>query len=362
MARIETIVVGGGVGASAPFTAGHIPVIINADPASIGDSVMTQVGSSIVVGTDPDATAGGLIRLQGGVIFEAINTTSGVREVDSVSIGRGQTWSNVATDSVCIGRGTSIGAHTGAVLIGQQAVISSVGGGGNVCIGLTATISAGASNVCIGSGASVGQASVTVVGAAASCSAANGTVIGQGSSLTNGYAALGSTCAVTAVAALAVGENINISHTACTIIGRDTSFQANTVHITDSTAAHDYRTLLFGGGNIASGTGGAISARTFRFTNISGGTNNVAAGDFTLIAPLGSGTATPAGINFQTGIVGGSGAVTQTARTGLRVVTSAVAGDTDIMVWDVNSGAIARVSVGAADSGGVGFKVLRIPN
>lgn len=38
------------------------------------------------------------------------------------------------------------------------------------------------------------------------------------------------------------------------------------------------------------------------------------------------------------------------------------ASNTRFMLWDVDSGALQRVSVGVADSGGTGFKVLRIPN
>lgn len=40
----------------------------------------------------------------------------------------------------------------------------------------------------------------------------------------------------------------------------------------------------------------------------------------------------------------------------------ATAHNTRFMLWDVDSGALQRVSVGVADSGGVGFKLLRIPN
>jgi hypothetical protein len=41
---------------------------------------------------------------------------------------------------------------------------------------------------------------------------------------------------------------------------------------------------------------------------------------------------------------------------------NAVAGNTRLLLWDVDNGQLERVSVGIADSGGVGFKVLRIPN
>ena len=42
--------------------------------------------------------------------------------------------------------------------------------------------------------------------------------------------------------------------------------------------------------------------------------------------------------------------------------SSTSAGDTRFFLWDVNAGALVRVSVGANDSGGSGYKVLRIPN
>ena len=41
---------------------------------------------------------------------------------------------------------------------------------------------------------------------------------------------------------------------------------------------------------------------------------------------------------------------------------SVVAGDTRFLLYDVDTGALARVTVGADDSGGSGYKVLRIPN
>lgn len=46
----------------------------------------------------------------------------------------------------------------------------------------------------------------------------------------------------------------------------------------------------------------------------------------------------------------------------LTVDLNSTAGNTRLLLWDVDSGALVRVSVGAADSGGTGFKVLRIPN
>ena len=41
---------------------------------------------------------------------------------------------------------------------------------------------------------------------------------------------------------------------------------------------------------------------------------------------------------------------------------SATAGDTRFLIYDVDNGKLERVTIGVADSGGLGFKVLRIPN
>jgi hypothetical protein len=46
----------------------------------------------------------------------------------------------------------------------------------------------------------------------------------------------------------------------------------------------------------------------------------------------------------------------------LRVDATTTAGQTALLLWDVDNGTLERVTVGAADSGGTGFKVLRIPN
>lgn len=47
---------------------------------------------------------------------------------------------------------------------------------------------------------------------------------------------------------------------------------------------------------------------------------------------------------------------------GVETDNSVVAGETRLLVFDVDNNTVERVTVGAADSGGVGFKSLRIPN
>lgn len=46
----------------------------------------------------------------------------------------------------------------------------------------------------------------------------------------------------------------------------------------------------------------------------------------------------------------------------VRVDSNATAGNTRFMIYDVDNATLERVSVGANDSGGAGFKLLRIPN
>lgn len=47
---------------------------------------------------------------------------------------------------------------------------------------------------------------------------------------------------------------------------------------------------------------------------------------------------------------------------GVETDNSVVAGNTRLLVFDVDNNTVERVTVGAVDTGGAGFKVLRIPN
>lgn len=58
---------------------------------------------------------------------------------------------------------------------------------------------------------------------------------------------------------------------------------------------------------------------------------------------------------FQTMVAGSLATIAKFSRT-------ATATHTGLMLYDVDNNTVERVTVGGADSGGVGFKVLRIPN
>ncbi len=49
-------------------------------------------------------------------------------------------------------------------------------------------------------------------------------------------------------------------------------------------------------------------------------------------------------------------------RDSLVIDSDVAANETPLLVWDTTAGFVKRVSIGVADSGGVGFKLLRIPN
>lgn len=71
------------------------------------------------------------------------------------------------------------------------------------------------------------------------------------------------------------------------------------------------------------------------------------------------GTASTSGIGAN---ANGEVSLIAAASEAARVDSSAVARDTRFMLFDVDNNTLERVTVGITDSGGAGFKVLRIPN
>jgi hypothetical protein len=65
-----------------------------------------------------------------------------------------------------------------------------------------------------------------------------------------------------------------------------------------------------------------------------------------------AGTGTPGRFEVRT--------LAGTAR--LQVDGNTTAGETPLLLLDIDKGTLQRVSIGAADSGGTGFKLLRVPN
>ena len=102
----------------------------------------------------------------------------------------------------------------------------------------------------------------------------------------------------------------------------------------------------------------------FRTTNVEAGQTDQANTGHLVMTP-GVGTSEGVGAFFKVDTAptsGSTGSVQNTPVTALQVDASKTAGDTRFLIYDVDNGTLERVTVGAADSGGTNFKVLRIPN
>lgn len=387
--------VGGGVGALSPFTVNRVTYISATDPPTIGAmsvaAFSTGTGGthpalviSLTPDTDPQPGANEVLRVKGGAIFEGTLA-------DTVQIGRNATTNS--TGNVAVGTSASA-TSTGSLAVGNSAVASgnngtavgngatANGGGGAgtaTALGNAATASNVQSTALGGNSTASGIASLAC-GQGATANATGAIAIGSGSTV-NGFAAIsigfnsppqaanqivivsgGNTPTIGAGATgglvlLSGGSSVSITHANQIWLGQNaTSFVANCAGI--GAGACRISTCVIGGGDTSTATLGGLTVRCTNGIT----TNNLAMGDLTIIAPRSTGNAANGSILLQTGVVGAAGNALQAARTGAAVKASATAADTDLLVFDVDTATLARVSVGAAGSGGVGFKVLRIPN
>lgn len=127
-----------------------------------------------------------------------------------------------------------------------------------------------------------------------------------------------------------------------------------TTYLNDATtnSVSEVMRLTHLGGAIANGFGSGLD---FYLEDATAATAQQASRIGTLWIDATDATRTSA-ITFSTVVSGAS--LSEAAR----FDSSTTAGDTRFMLYDVDNGTIERVTVGIADSGGVGYKVLRIPN
>ncbi len=97
-------------------------------------------------------------------------------------------------------------------------------------------------------------------------------------------------------------------------------------------------------GGATSGNGGGVQVRGGSATLGDGGDIDLEPGN------------TASGVKGVCNLHDGNGAIVG------QFDENTTAGETRFLLYDVDNGTLERVTVGAADSGGVGFKVLRIPN
>jgi len=77
---------------------------------------------------------------------------------------------------------------------------------------------------------------------------------------------------------------------------------------------------------------------------------------------LSTGTGIGGPVEALVAAAGGAGSAPNSAIVRARIDASTTANDTALLLWDVTAGSLRRVTIGVADSGGAGFRVLRIPN
>lgn len=304
MASTQLLAPGGGIAAGTPFVVGTFLQITSVSPPQAATANVVQ--------------SSGFIGIPATVQGDATNLNR--------AIGIGLDLQNFTANIA--------GTTNYPVIVGYQAgyVTGAVPGGG----------------VAIGNGAKTDGASV-VIGLNASVNANSGTSVNVVISST------GVTNAV-CVGMIAIGcGGSSILSSRGTYLGA-----RNTVNVGDGCAIG-----VDGVGPDIRGAGGiAIGNSTTAVT----GSDGIAIGRNATAAANGIalGIAAVAGANVC--VIGSTSAAVglqvfpTTAGIGFQVDGSAVADDIRMLVWDVTGASLKRVSRGAVDSGGAGFRLLRIPN
>lgn len=389
---VTDLIVGGGIAAGSPFTVNTLQMVVNTNPATVADSVYKQsanarslaMGSGASFGSGNDQIVIGRNsaftgNIAGGV-FIGPNVTSGVTAGFNppivINSASGTTFTNVVGGDILISNADSLGT------------INWAGTGGNVIIGAVNSLPC-LSSVLIGTGMThtQNQTGNVLIGAGVFCSSGAGgdnVMIGRqaqgiacirntglGSSINFGSVRTDGTILVGFNATCQNGQSNNICIGRASVLG--SLWNAPSIilggGITDNVAALG-ATFVLGGpltpiSKMLAGRGQSHTASIGGFTlSCTNGitTNDLAMGDLTLITPLSTGAGAPGVMNFQTAPIGAAGNVVQTARTGLQVAASNVLEDTDILVFDVTAAVLKRVTRGALNSGGAGFRLLLIAN
>lgn len=404
MARVETIVVGGGIGAGTPFQLNFVPIVGSVDPPLLITTdfmftVPTGATRGLIVGTsDPDATATEKLRVLGGILSEHSSiaesvslgqrqTVTGTFTSGPLLVGRDltiSTSSNSANEPVLVGVDISIvsgGALSSVVAVGSnisanaasyqgiligRTITTTAPGGNEILIGHNITSGTGQSNIAIGDSITLSGTggNNTLIGhtAAKSSGVGQAVVIGFAAGAGSGGTScivIGESAQASALECIVIGRACTATHANNILIGRTlTSFAVQTCMIGGPTAAPILTVVIGGQSDTVNGNGSNL---TIRQTNCTG-TDRVG-GILTLQSGLGTGAGAVSSVRIATPTVLGSGTTAQTATERLRIDSGlGVAANTGMMLWDVDNATLERVTVGAADSGGAGFKLLRIPN
>lgn len=404
----RSIVVSAGLATAPPITLGTIPLIVNTSPDVVSDSIVRQIGAApnqrVIVGTDPAdaATSVPLPVLAGeGPWYPA---AAGV--ADSVLIGRNvNIVSGSAQDQICIGTSVSIDAtgnvlNVSNILIGFNSSMDDTGiqgMGANVAIGSALTVAGGATNnvligqshpalgaadenqVRIGNGSTVSggaQGRLVAIGTTTSVDsrsvaigdravATGGDSVGIGQQVIAngaGSVAVGRISRASASSSVALGVAASSNHAESVAIGHAANTSKANQIVIGGVGTTNIDELVLGEGDTAAGGTPTVDVTIKTTDQISAGIPDVAGADITIHTGTGIGNAAGGRFIVEVPDLQPSGLVAQLPVIGIQVQESQAALDTFLFIRDVDNGVLERVSVGAADSGGVGFKLLRIPN
>lgn len=146
------------------------------------------------------------------------------------------------------------------------------------------------------------------------------------------------------------------------LIARSTSYPGGTRYSPEINAFDDLEITVGAGRALRIGRAFSATPTSQNIQATSGNGTNIAASKLTLAPGASSGSATPAIIALATTTVTTSGTTVQTLRDVLQCDGNTTSGETPMLLLDCAKGTLQRVSIGASDSGGTGFKVLRVPN
>lgn len=372
-----------GISPGTPFTPNKLALIVSAVPPVIADSLATQSangrslswGSGAAFGAGNDQIAIGTSVVFSGNVTGIVgignnissNLTAGFRP--SILIGNGIVC-NVAGAVIINSSGTSIThvAGSASVVIGD---INDTGLG-TVYIGTGQVHTVSQSrNVCVGFGVNTslgGGGDNVIVGAQSQGNVTQCVLVGSSIS-TTGSSTTG---------AIAIGYNVFIQGAVrdfSIVIGAQTNHNASGPSIVIASGlttsgiaigsfvvggpSNPITSVLIGRGQTS--TTAVAAGLTVACTNGVTG-NNLNMGFLTINAPLGTGNAPENGIRFNIGQAVGAGNAPHTQIRGGSFTFTNVATETTLELFDNDTASTRRVTVGAANSGGAGFKLLRIPN
>lgn len=345
---LKSNVIGGGTPTDLPATAGILPVYsVGGLNARVTNSVFAQadsghqvlaglsaaVNAAQVAGTPAVAIGEGATVWGARAVAIGYQAIAGQNAARDGSIAIGNSITSDAKNKISIGSGLAFGgtAFDDAISIGTQNVASRAG----VCIGKAAN-QAGLDGVAIGTSANCGEGSSVVIGKSASSPTS-----GLGTPTKN--VAIGDAAVCNPSFGSSAGGIISIGCGA-------TNNSQNGVVIGPSASIVGVNVL----NSIALGAWASVTV-----------SNMLGIGDSTN-APVNKVSVRTSAATAVRHSVGASGEwmVSDGAFTTdyFVVDASAVAGDIRCKMYSVTAAALKRLSEGAADSGGVGFKLLRVPN